>query len=144
VPIDIERLGRAVKVAQSRNHRAADTRLRALGITLVQWDALRAIENLAGASGHDLAVATFQTDQSFGTLAGRLEAQGLIVRRPGRGRRIEHHLTAEGQRLLAEGREAVHVVLGELFGRLTEADRAHLLDLLGKIGTGDEPDPIRD
>jgi DNA-binding MarR family transcriptional regulator len=122
--------------------RALDTKLRQLGTTLVQWDALRAIGNLAGGSGHDLALATFQTDQAFGTLANRLEAQGLIVRRPGRGRRVEHHLTSKGERLFADGHQVVREGLTELFAGLTESDRARLLDLISRVGTGDEPDPL--
>lgn len=86
VPVDLEELGRAVKEAQYRHHRALDTRLSAVGTTLAQWDALRAIARTPGASAHELAVATFQGDQSFGTLASRLAAQHLIERRPGRGR----------------------------------------------------------
>ena len=132
---DIEQLGRAVKVAQSRHHRALDSRLRAAGTSLAQWDALRAISTMPRASGHDLAVATFQTDQAFGTLAGRLEAAALIERRPGRGRRIEHHLTPEGERLLAVGRRVAGDVLARSFAGLGEDERAELLRLLAKVGT---------
>src|SRR5690348_754285 len=86
---DSERLGRAIKAAQWRHHRALDTRLRTIGSTLAQWDTLRAIDMFPGASGHDLAMATFQSDQAFGAMANRLLAQGLITRQPGAGRRIQ-------------------------------------------------------
>uniref|UniRef100_UPI00403FF3F9 hypothetical protein n=1 Tax=Streptomyces sp. SS7 TaxID=3108485 RepID=UPI00403FF3F9 len=46
-----------------------------------------------GAGARELAAATFRSEQALGTLAGRLVAQGLGDRCPGRGRRIEHHLT---------------------------------------------------
>ncbi|MFP3381732.1 helix-turn-helix domain-containing protein, partial [Bacillus sp. SIMBA_069] len=69
---DLEVLGLEVKRAQYRNHRTMDAALHDVGITLVQWDALRAIERMPGGSGHDLAVATFQSDQSFSALATRL------------------------------------------------------------------------
>ena len=101
---DIERLGRAIKQVQWRHHRALDSRLRALGTTLAQWDALRAIANAPAASATSSALATFQSDQAFGTLANRLEAQHLIVRTPGHGRRIEHRLTPAGETLLEQGR----------------------------------------
>src|SRR5690349_13175501 len=94
---EIEALGRALKTAQWRHHRALDGRLRAIGSTLHQWDTLRAIDAFPGASGHDLALATFQSDQAFGTLANRLLAQELITRSPGTGRRIQHHLTPKGK-----------------------------------------------
>jgi DNA-binding MarR family transcriptional regulator len=131
--VDLETLGRAVKQAQYRHHRALETRLAQVGTTLAQWDALRAIARTPGASGHDLAVATFQGDQAFGTLANRLTAQKLIERRPGRGKRIEHHLTAEGERVLAAGRPVARDVLAASFGPLDEAERATLLELLGRI-----------
>lgn len=130
---DLEQLGRAIKQAQHRHHRALDTRLAAVGTSLVQWDALRAIANAPGASGHELALATFQGDQSFGTLANRLEARGLIVRRPGGGRRIAHVLTPAGKRTLAAGRPIVHEMLAVSFAPLSAADRETLLDLLERV-----------
>ena len=133
MPVDLETLGRAVKQAQYRQHRALETRLAPLGTTLVQWDALRAVARDPGASGHELAVATFQGDQAFGTLANRLVAQGLIERTPGRGRRIEHRLTAAGERMLAAGRPVLLEVLGEAFSGLDEGERELLLGLLEKL-----------
>ncbi|MBI0383988.1 MarR family transcriptional regulator, partial [Streptomyces albiflaviniger] len=40
---DVQVLGRAVKQAQYRQHRALDSALGEVGTTLAQWDALRAI-----------------------------------------------------------------------------------------------------
>ncbi|MCQ9129563.1 MarR family winged helix-turn-helix transcriptional regulator [Streptomyces hilarionis] len=127
-------LGRAVKAVQYRQHRALDSRLASVGSTLAQWDALRAIGRTPGASARLLAAATFQSEQAFGTLAGRLVAQNLVERRPGRGRRIEHHLTAEGERVLNAGREVADSVLRECFENLTEPERETLLRLLLKAG----------
>lgn len=138
VPVDLEELGRAVKEAQYRHHRALDTRLSAVGTTLAQWDALRAIARTPGASAHELAVATFQGDQSFGTLASRLAAQHLIERRPGRGRRIEHHLTETGEHVLRAGRTVTRDVLAASFDPLDESERATLLGLLRRIGVPSE------
>jgi DNA-binding MarR family transcriptional regulator len=132
--IDLKTLGRAVKQAQHRHHRALDSRLAAVGTTLVQWDALRAIERQPGASAHDLALETFQSDQSFGTLANRLAAQGLIERRPGDGRKIEHRLTAAGKKTLKAGHPIAEHVLRESFADLSERERATLLDLLHRTG----------
>lgn len=126
-------LGQAVKQAQYRHHRALDTALTSAGSTLAQWDALRAIERRPGASAHDLALATFQSDQAFGTLASRLVAQGLVERRPGHGRRIEHHLTPAGADVLAAGQPLVDDVLVTAFAPLGEKDRALLLELLQRV-----------
>lgn len=133
---DLERLGRAVKRVQYRHHRTLDAALATIGSTLSQWDALRAIGRNPGASAHALAVLTFQSDQSFGTLASRLVARGLIERSPGAGRRIEHHLTAAGERMLAAGHPLAEQMLAGSFANLTAAERTQLLMLLER--TGDE------
>src|ERR1700710_287046 len=105
MPATPQSTGRILKRAQYRNHRVADRALTEVGTTLVQWDALRAISESPDSSAHDLAVATFQSDQSFGTLANRLEAQGLIERTSGHGRRVEHRLTGAGHEMLGAGLE---------------------------------------
>jgi DNA-binding MarR family transcriptional regulator len=127
---DLETLGQAIKRAQYRNHRTMDAALRDVGVSLVQWDALRAIDRMPGASGHDLAVATFQSDQAFGTLANRLVDRGLISRTAGLGRRIEHTLTASGQAALLEGHRLAVGVLEDLFAPLEEEQRATLAQAL--------------
>ncbi|WP_433515997.1 MarR family winged helix-turn-helix transcriptional regulator [Nonomuraea sp. CA-143628] len=133
---ELQVLGRAVKQAQYRQHRALDSRLAAIGTTLAQWDALRAISRSPGAPARALASATFQSEQAFGTLAGRLMAQGLIERRPGHGRRIEHHLTAAGEQMLDAGHRVADEVLTDCFSPLSSGDRATLLDLLRRLNDG--------
>ncbi|GAA4674820.1 MarR family winged helix-turn-helix transcriptional regulator [Frondihabitans cladoniiphilus] len=129
-PVDLRELGRAVKQAQWRHHRALEKRLAPLGTTLAQWDALRAIDQNAGCSGHDLAQITFMSDQAFGTLASRLLLQGLIARSPGQGRRVEYRLTESGVALLTVAQAVVDELLEELFGGLDEGERVTLLSLL--------------
>ncbi|MEU4653277.1 MarR family winged helix-turn-helix transcriptional regulator [Streptomyces sp. NPDC023723] len=133
---DLEALGQAIKRAQYRNHRTMDAALSEIGVSLVQWDALRAIERMPGASGHELAGATFQSDQAFGTLANRLVDRGLIVRSAGRGRRIEHALTEAGRTALAAGRQVSVGVLHDLFAPLDEAQRGELLRSLRALAEG--------
>ncbi|MGW4816581.1 MarR family winged helix-turn-helix transcriptional regulator [Kitasatospora cineracea] len=130
-------LGRAVKKVQYRQHRALDTALTAAGTTLAQWDALRAVGRRPGASARELATATFQTEQSFGTLACRLLAQGLITRTPGHGRRLEHHLTPAGQALLTTGEQIADTVLTDHFAPLTPEERTTLLHLLHTLAPED-------
>ncbi|MGW2721874.1 MarR family winged helix-turn-helix transcriptional regulator [Streptomyces sp. NPDC001492] len=137
---DLQLLGRAVKQAQYRQHRTLDSALAAVGTTLAQWDALRAISRTPGASARELAAATFQTEQAFGTLVGRLTAQDLVERRPGRGRRMEHHLTPAGERVLKAGHKVADEVLTECFAPLSEPDRATLLELLERLN-GTAPSP---
>ena len=131
--VNLETLGRAIKQTQYRHHRAFDTALGPLGSTLTQWDALRAIARTPGSSAHFLAGETFQSDQAFGTLANRLEASGLITRRQGSGRRIEHHITGAGDVMLDAGRPLAHAVLEASFAPLSDAEREQLLDLLLRV-----------
>lgn len=133
MPTDLKLLGRTLKQVQYQQHRSLDEQLGAAGATLVQWDALRAIDRNPRASAHALAMATFQSDQAFGTLANRLEAQGLIDRRPGEGRRIEHKLTAKGERTLKGGQRIMGDVLADLFSVLSDKEQQTLLDLLSRL-----------
>ncbi|GAA4159884.1 MarR family transcriptional regulator [Gryllotalpicola daejeonensis] len=126
--------GRLLKRAQYRNHRAADRALAEIGTTLVQWDALRAIDESPAASAHELAVTTFQSDQSFGTLAARLVAQGLVERSPGRGRRVEHRLTDAGRQMLAAGAAVTAEVTARSFAELSAAELETLYGLLARVG----------
>jgi DNA-binding MarR family transcriptional regulator len=130
--------GRLLKRAQYRNHRAADRALAEIGTTLVQWDALRAIDEAPGASAHALALATFQSDQSFGTLAARLIAQGLVERSPGRGRRVEHRLTDAGRQMLAAGQTVTAEVMARSFADLSAAEVETLHGLLERVGEAPE------
>ena len=128
--VDLVTLGRAVKQVQYQHHRALDAGLGAVGTTLAQWDALRVIGRGPGSSAHELAVETFQSDQAFGTLANRLAVRGLIERRPGHGRRVEHRLTPAGERILEAGYPVANEVFRASFADLSERERSALLDFL--------------
>lgn len=128
----------AVKRLQYRHHRALSRALAPLGLSLVQWDTLRHLHRNPDASLHDLAVLTFQTDQSFGSLATRMADRNLIERLPGPGRAVKHRLTPKGEALRAEGQDAVDAVLKTSFDTLTPAQ----LDQLGTLlDTALGPDP---
>ncbi|MDX8050948.1 MarR family transcriptional regulator [Lentzea sp. BCCO 10_0798] len=120
----------AVKRLQHRHHRALSQALAPLGLSLVQWDTLRHLDRRPDASLHDLAVLTFQTDQSFGSLAVRMADRGLIERVPGPGRAVRHRLTEEGARLRAEGQALADGIVESSFSRLSAAQLDHLGDLL--------------
>ena len=132
-------VGRLLKRVQYRNHRAMDRALADIGTTLVQWDALRVISEQPNSPAHALAVATFQSDQSFGTLATRLESQGLIRRTPGKGRVVEHRLTAAGEKMLLAGAAVARDVAARAFAALSKAELAKLHELLLRLSeTPDE------
>ena len=131
--VALEDLGLAIKRLQYRHHRALDASLASLGITLVQWDALRAIGRHPDASGHRLAQLTFQTDQSFGALANRLEARGWIERSSGPGKAIRHRLTPEGEAMLHEGDGMYQAVIAQSFAPLSSTERETLYELLARL-----------
>lgn len=126
----LQETGLWVKRLQMQHQRAANEALDRLGLTIVQWDALRHLEANPGASLHDLALLTFQTDQSMGSLAGRLIARGLVERVPGPGRAVRHALTEKGTALREAGAQIMDSVLAASFAPLTESQLATFDDLL--------------
>ena len=143
MPIALQDLGRAVKQLQYRHHRGMDSKLREVGTSLAQWDALRAIANRPNSSAHALAEMTFQTDQSFGALANRLLKRGMIERVAGPGRAIRHRLTARGEATLRKGHEVVGQVLESSFAPLTSRQRENFYGLFGRaLVEGDPPQRV--
>ena len=120
----------SVKRVQHRHHRALTAVLADLGISLVQWDTLRQLHRNPEASLHDLAQLTFQTDQSFGTLAGRMVERGLIERVPGPGRAIRHRITDKGEAIRREGTRRATAVVRRSFAGLSSEQIDQLGDLL--------------
>src|SRR5947207_8870399 len=109
----------SVKRVQHRHHRALSAALADLGISLVQWDTLRHLHEHPDASLHDLAQLTFQTDQSFGTLAARMVERALIERLPAPGRAIRHRITDKGEAVRREGARRVSAVFTRSFAGLS-------------------------
>ena len=134
----LSEIGLSVKRLQVRHHRAANAALADLGLTLTQWDGLRHLHRNPGASLHDLAQLTFQTDQSFGALAGRMIDRGLIERVPGPGRAVRHRLTERGEELRAAGQQVLDGVLADSFGPLSADELAVFDALLGRLLAGGE------
>ena len=134
--ISLQDVGLAVKRLQWRHHREANKRLAALGLSLVQWDVLRHLQARPDASVHELAVLTFQTDQSMGELARRMVDRGLLERVPGPGRKVQHRLTAAGERVQAEGAATVDGVLAESLGGLSQTELVTLHSLLVRAADG--------
>jgi DNA-binding MarR family transcriptional regulator len=133
MPRQLEKLGLIIKRVQARNHRSLDKRLSPLGISLVQWNALREIERNPGRSAHALAELTFNSDQAFGTLITRLERLGFVERQNGKGRAIHHVLTAKGKQMLHEGHAIYLEFLQVAFAPLRPKERSVLLDLMTKL-----------
>ena len=131
--IALQDLGRAVKQLQYRHHRGMDRKLREVGTSLAQWDGLRAISRRPNSSAHALAEMTFQTDQSFGTLAARMIDRGLIERVPGPGRAVKHRVTAKGDKVRAAGGAVMDEVLAHSFSTLTPAELEEFGTLIRRL-----------
>jgi DNA-binding MarR family transcriptional regulator len=129
----LQETGLWVKRLQMQHQRAANDALEPLGLTIVQWDALRHLDAKPGASLHDLARLTFQTDQSMGALAARLVAHGLVRRRSGPGRAVRHDLTEKGTALQQEGARIMQGVLAASFAPLTQGELATLDGFLQRL-----------
>jgi DNA-binding MarR family transcriptional regulator len=129
----IEDLGLTIKKIQHRHHRSMDERLHPLGITFVQWNALREISRHPGQPLHHLAQATFNSDQAFGTLAARLVDRGYVTRHEGKGRAIIHELTPVGSKLLRQGNVSMLDMLRKSFGSLRHSEQRALSVLLQKV-----------
>src|SRR5580692_5787569 len=137
MPRSLQEVGLAVKRLQAGHHRAIHARLAGIGISLVQWDALRHLAANPGASLHDLARLTFQSDQAFGTLASRMIERGLIERMEGPGRAVRHRLTDEGRKLRRAGDKIVDRALTASFAPLTPKQLASFDGLLVQLLAGD-------
>jgi len=129
--VSLQDVGLAVKRLQWRHHREANARLLAeVGLSLPQWDVLRHLHERPGASLHELAQLTFQTDQSMGTLASRMIERGWLQRVTSPGRAVRHAITPAGERARRAGSGIMDEVLAGSVGSLSPADRVTLYRLL--------------
>src|SRR5450830_2049026 len=128
-----EYLGWLIKRIQHRHHRALDKDLTSLGLTLVQWNALRETERNPGCSQHKLAELTFNSDQALGTLLTRLHKADLVKPFSGGGRATLHELTAKGRRLHRDGQQIMQSVTKESFSVLGAEEQEIRARLLSKI-----------
>lgn len=129
----------SIKRVQARHHRALDAALTPLGLSLVQWDALRHLDRHPGATLHELAGLTFQSDQAFGTLSLRLADRGLVHRAPGPGRTVRLELTERGRDALRRAADVVDGVLAESFAGLGAREVEHLGELVDRLLEGADP-----
>ena len=114
-----------------------DQRARARGMTRAQWVILARLSRQPGLSQNELAAICEVEPITVGRLVDRLEARGLVERRPDpTDRRVNRlHLLSAAQPILEEiasYKEALHE---ELLGELEENERAALLDALLHIKT---------
>jgi DNA-binding MarR family transcriptional regulator len=141
-----ERVGYALKQAQQALRIAMDAALRPHGLTTAQYAALTALETGGPISGAELARRAFVTPQTMTDIVAKLEAAGLVARRPGGDDRrvVRLALTNIGRTRLA----AAHVVVNEVEARMLRGfeapERDRLRDALRRCAqalAGSEPEP---
>ena len=137
----LEDLGLTVKRLQHHSYHTLNAGLAPLGISVVQWNALREIDAHPDLCMHGLAERTFNSDQAFGTLMARLLRQKLVERQAGTGRTNLHRLTPRGHALLSEGSKFLQRILAKVYAPLTDDERAQLLGLLNKVLDDDPAGP---
>lgn len=107
-----------------RGHSAMSSRLRAIGLSVAQFDLLSTLTEAEGITQRDLAERLYVTKGNVSGLVDRLVEAGLVDRKPIPGDRRSHalHLTGEGRRLALEGMELQKRFVNETIGRLPAAD----------------------
>jgi DNA-binding MarR family transcriptional regulator len=109
-----------------------DAVLKELGVTTPQYAALSVLAEEPGLSNAALARRSFVTPQTMNQILVRLEAAGLVGRRPHpeHGRVLQAFLTEGGERLRGDCAKRVDAVEERMVGGLSEGDRLGLLDML--------------
>ncbi len=126
------RVGYQMKRAQHTLRVEVDKALREVGMTTAQYAALSALEAAPGLSGAELARRSFVTPQTMNVILTKLEAAGLVVRRPHpeHGRVLQAYLTEIGENSVARAHGLVEAVEGRMLDRLSQDDRRRLSEAL--------------
>lgn len=98
--------------------------LRAIGLSIPQFDLLSTLTEQEGATQQDLAARLYVTKGNVSGLVDRLVEAGLVERRALPGDRRSHalHLTAEGRALAEKGIAAQRAYVERTLGRLRPGD----------------------
>lgn len=112
-----------------------DRRVRKIGFTRVQWQALRQVGDKPGVSQSELAELLEVEKASAGRLIDKLEAFGWLERRPdGADRRIKRiYMTDLGRRIHRQISPTAEAMVEEELSGLTREEQETLAELLLNI-----------
>jgi DNA-binding MarR family transcriptional regulator len=114
--------------------RATAAHLRAYDLSVAQFDVLTQVGANEGLTQNALAQALLVTKGNVCQLLDRMEARGLIERRPARSGRGNHlYLTEEGSRLNRRTVPAQEDLVAGKFAGLSPDEQDQLLALLRKL-----------
>lgn len=113
-----------------------------IGISVLEWYALRALYAEDGATASHLAQAVCRHPSSMTALLDRMEAKGLVTREADRHdrRAVRVFLTDAGRRMkprVEEAADQLHALIGE---RITAEQLDTFLYVLGVLQSFDTPD----
>jgi DNA-binding MarR family transcriptional regulator len=113
-----------------------DRALEPIGITSTQLGVLDRLQATPGLSNADLARQTLVTPQTMNVILGRLEAAGLVVRKPhpGHGRILRAELTPAGRTVLDQALSRADAVESCALGALDADARPLLVNCLTRLG----------
>jgi DNA-binding MarR family transcriptional regulator len=107
---------------------AVGAELRAIGLSIPQFDLLSTLTEREGSTQQELAERLYVTKGNVSGLVDRLVEAGLVERRPIPGDRRSHalHLTPRGRELAQQGIAAQRAYVARTLGRLPSRDVAEL------------------
>jgi DNA-binding MarR family transcriptional regulator len=113
-----------------------DRALEPIGVTVIQLGVLARLQATPGLSNAELARQCLVTPQTMNVILGRLEAAGLVERRPhpGHGRIVLAELTSAGHSVVDRGLSRADAVEACALRTLDATERPVLLDLLTRLG----------
>ena len=135
-------VGYELKRAQHALRLRMDAALRDVGLTTPQYAVLSQLATAPGLSSAELARRAFVTPQTMNDIVTKLEAAGLLERRPHptHGRVREARPTARGLDALGRARPLVEAIETRMLAGLHDDDRPRLLDTLRRCADALERD----
>ena len=116
-------------------------RLETLGLTTRMWGALNVIKAESTITQHALGRSIGMDPSTMVSTIDELESRGLVERRPHPSDRRAHalHITEDGLRTLAKGRELARRAQEDLLAPLNAEERRTLHDLLLRVAVAAGP-----